>query len=98
MKTEKFGDVLELTVQDDISYIVTYRKKGTNSGGVDVSANGMDLMALTTANVINTLKTINDPYLQAAFFASLFDMVKIENALNPLVDVAVSFDGEVYRK
>lgn len=98
MKTEKLCDGLELTLQDDISYIIAYRNKRTNCNGVAVCANGMDLMALTTANVINMLETMNEPYLQAVFFATLFDMVKSEDALNPLVDVAVSFDGKVLRK
>lgn len=77
MKTEKLGDGLELTVQDDISYIVAYRKKGTNGGGVAVNANGMDLMALTTENVINTLKTMNNPYLQAVFLLPCLIWLKV---------------------
>ena len=99
METEKLCDGLELTASEDMEYIVAYCKKRTNCNGVSVCANGMNLMALTTANVINTLETMNnDPYLQAVFFATMFDMVKSENALNPLVDLAVSYGGIVLRK
>jgi hypothetical protein len=99
METEKLCDGLELTASEDMEYIVVYRNKKSNGGGVAFSANGMDLMALTTANVINTLETMNNnPYLQAVFFATMFDMVKSENALSPLVDLAVSYDGIVLRK
>lgn len=99
METEKLCDGLELTTSEDMEYIVVYRNKKSNSGGVAFRASGMDLMALTTATVINTLGTMNNiPYLQASFFATMFDMVKSEDALNPLVDLAVSYDGKVLRK
>ena len=54
-------------------------------------------MAMATSVVVNILEDMKEPYIQAVFFKAMFDTIKEHNTLNPIVDVAVSFNGEVLR-
>ena len=95
METKELHDGLILTTADDMEYSIAYHKNGTVSSGVAVKGNGLVLMALATATVANVLEKLHDPYLQAVFFRSMFDTVKEADVLDPLVDMAVSYNGIV---
>ena len=97
METEKLCDGLELSATDDVEYIVAYRKENEHEAGVATKCSGMDLMGLSVAIVVNILNELRDPMIHASFFAAMFDAVKHENVLNPIVDLAVSYDGRVLR-
>lgn len=98
METKNIADGLVLTVSDDIEYILVHHKNGSASSGVSVKGTRLDLMALATSVVADVLDKMNEPYMQAVFFKAMFDTIKESNTLNPIVDVAVSFDGKVLRK
>ena len=97
METKNIADDLVLTVSDDIEYILVHHKKGSASSGVSVKGTGLELMAMATSVVVNILEDMKEPYIQAIFFKAMFDTIKEHNTLNPIVDVAVSFNGEVLR-
>jgi len=95
MKTEKLCDGLELTVTDNVEYVAAYRNDSVS--GVAVKCIGLSMMTLTVEMVCKVLETMRDPHIQASFLAAIFDTIKNEKLLNPIVDVAVSYDGRVLR-
>ena len=94
--TEKLCEGLDLTAADNVEYVAAYRNGSVS--GVAVKCSGLSMMALTIEMVCKVLDTMHDPHLQASFFAAMFDGIKDVNVLNPIVDVAVSYDGVVMRK
>ena len=97
MENQKLCDGLEISVSNDIEYIIAYRRESESGSGITMKCNGLNMMALTSTMVCSELEEMRDPHIQASFFAALFEMVKNEKLLNPIVDVAVSYDGRVLR-
>lgn len=97
MEMKELKDGIVLTIPDDVDYILVHHKKGSATSGISVKADGLNLMALATAMVADVLEKIKEPYLQSVFFKAMFDTVKENDSLNPVVDVAVSYYGKVLR-
>ena len=97
METKTLCDGLELSAADNMEYVVAYHEKESPTSGVAVKVNGLNFLALATAVIVNVLEEIRDPWVQACFFRAMFDTIKEQNVLNPIVDMAVSYNCKVLR-
>ena len=97
MEERKLCDGLELSSADDMEYVCAYHRKGSTDSGIAMKTSGLGMMGLTVTAVVNVLQELREPLIQSMFFKVMFDTIKHEKVLNPLVDLAVSYDGKVLR-